>query len=487
MGTPLGDPLFRVEERLSEYTRGLAADSPVSDLEWQALPWVPRITRSFTGLLLRREDVVRAIAACPPAAYYCLTNAGRLRERFLALAPALEPAILSDGETLVLYLSWAQQLRVTLPLPFSRYREALLRDPLHGILWALAVGDREFAADLLAWAGSHTHEYASAAWVVAVAEAMDPECFRPVLSLNPKYAIAAAATFGMRFALHDFQAPLGGRWLYHLLANNGCENPDAAEEALLASDPAWGLEWLIERDRLKDRRKNGLLIQGMKQWWEERHPFYESMLASLEKLRDQVVGTETGGAAEPPPAPKSAPAAEPFAGSGILLDPWTGKLRPGPAARRAIEADASRSKSPEYQACVIGGYGLSPQLFAPMLRAIEQADAHRGNFPEYLEALIGGLRPLAAQNPECAAWVTNLEKYRRGLEAGPDSPGYHESMASLIALLQVLSGCLDEDEYGRAPEADDGEDLAGDQDPVDAYHDAAEEENLEDAAGSGTA
>ncbi|MDD2765764.1 MAG: hypothetical protein PHE83_17515, partial [Opitutaceae bacterium] len=238
------------------------------------------------------------------------------RDRFLALAPALEPAILADGETLMLYLSWAQQMKVALPLPFAQYRACLIRDPLHGILWSIAVGDRDFSADLLEWAGSHTHEYAAAAWTVSVAEAIDPEPFRPVLSLNPKYAVAASATFGMRFALDDFHAPLDGRWLYLLLANDGCEDPEAAERQLLTGDPAWGLEWLIEQDKCADRRRMGLIIAGLRAWT-PTHPLYDSVLCSLEELSRQRTGEPSA------PAP---PAAEPGHASGKvrLLNPVTG-------------------------------------------------------------------------------------------------------------------------------------------------------------------
>jgi hypothetical protein len=291
LGHPEGNPLFTAEEMLAKHTRAAGPDAPVAEQVWAALPWVPRAAQNFTGRLLRREDVIRHLGACPPAAYYALTNAGGFAERFAQLASVLEPAILADGDTLVLYLSWAQQLKVPLPLPFAQYRAALIRDPLPGIVWALSVGDKDFAADLLQWAAANVGEYAAAAWAVAVAEAMDPEPFRPVLSLNPKYAVAAAATFGMRFGLEDFQAPVDGRWLYHLLANDGCEDPDQAERELLALDPGWGLEWLIERNKTTDSGRLAAVIGAMRRWG-AGHPLYELILPALAELSRRKRGGE---------------------------------------------------------------------------------------------------------------------------------------------------------------------------------------------------
>lgn len=302
-GNPNGDALVAVERNVVEAVRSVIANQPVPNAVWQGLRWVPKVALQFSTLLLRRDDIMSLIEVEPVAALYTLANAGQYPLRYMALAERIEAAIMTDGELLAQYLAWAKEAKVQLPQSWSTYRDAMMRQPLFGIKWASVLGDKEFPSDMVAWAHSNAQREASAAWAVVVANSSDPYPYRPILAMNPLYAIACSAATGVKFSFNDFTTTPEPRWLYQLLANGAVEDPDEFEKALFAVDPLWGLEWLIESQQTGNLKKISSLVDGVKLWETNQHPLVRCAYDSVMAVIDSNSGNKSGDSESPPEAP----------------------------------------------------------------------------------------------------------------------------------------------------------------------------------------
>jgi len=159
--------------------------------------------------------------------------------------------------------------------------------------------DDAFSYDLFEWASAFSRENSAAAWVTCIAHRIDPEPFRLVLALNPMYACATAVSTGMKFAIDDFEAGLEPRDLFHLLANDALYDPHSGEIMLLQTDPLWGIEWLIESNKMGDDTRLNLLITGLRSWEDKNHPLSSIAGKSIEAILDEREGgspVDDGGA-----------------------------------------------------------------------------------------------------------------------------------------------------------------------------------------------
>lgn len=285
VSTDKPDPIGAEERWLYEAIRKVLGGAPSTPETWTGLEWFPRTARFFPMGLLRHPELRRRLTDTPLAAWYSLTVASPAEglKRYEELASSFETTVMSDGETLMLYLAWAQKVGANLPRPFSAYRLAMARDPWVGIRWARSVGDSEFARVLIDWSADHCTQHASAAWVMSIASKQPPESFRPVLALDPYYACIAAASTGIRFRTDEF-AQLSPRWLYHLLVANALEDHWTAEERLYNEDPGWGLEYLIERNKHRERSEQAKLLPGLRAWRDANHPAVRLIAYAVDNL-----------------------------------------------------------------------------------------------------------------------------------------------------------------------------------------------------------
>ncbi len=214
---------------------------------FDVLDFVPTAVGHWTNQTICDDRVLRELADFPAAAMCALSKASTNPATYGRLSSILDPAIAGDGELLTMFIGWLPKARLAVnPL---RYRSAMLTHPIHGIRWARAIGDEQFAFDLLEWAHAHLHEFGGAGWTVLVSQQEDPESFRSILSLDPLYMAASAVTYGMKFDVEEFPDDIDGRAIYTLLRNDACFDKAAAEKKLMRTDPFWALEWLLHSGR----------------------------------------------------------------------------------------------------------------------------------------------------------------------------------------------------------------------------------------------